>query len=117
MKDSQKTTIQEMDEVAKKCANDKLIDAAEIVRGAISEYRKKLEALEKGVENGPIMLEGNTTTGYHCQMMVDPKDIAPILLDYSYPVWFILGEDAPDGMWDDLARKFGLEAVEGFDFL
>ncbi len=44
-------------------------------------------------------------------MMVDPKDVAKIALEYSYPVWHILEEDYPDGMWEDLGRKFGLATV------
>ena len=47
--------------------------------------------------------------------MVDPKDVAKILLEYNYPVWRVLGEDAPDEMWEDLGRKFGLEHVCSVD--
>ena len=48
-------------------------------------------------------------------MMVDPKDVAKIALEYNYPVWHILKEDYPDGMWEDLGRKFGLATVCSID--
>ena len=47
--------------------------------------------------------------------MVGPKDVAKILLEYDYPVWRVLEEEAPDEMWGDLGRKFGLEHVCSVD--
>ena len=57
------------------------------------------------------MVEGETLTGYYCQLMTDPKDVDKILLEYDYPVWCVFDEDAPDAMREDLGRKFGLEHV------
>ena len=47
--------------------------------------------------------------------MVDPQDVAKIALEYNYPVWHILQQDYPDGMWEELGRKFGLETVCSMD--
>ena len=61
------------------------------------------------------MVEGEMSAGYFCQLMVDPKDVAKILLEYDYSVWRVLEEEAPDEMWEDLGRKFGLEHVCSVD--
>ncbi len=95
--------------------NEKLSAAVKLVNEAIAAEHKRLEALAKAEENDPVLVEGETSAGYYCQMMVNPKDIARILLDYNYPVWRVLEEDAPDGMWEDLGRKFGLTTVSSFD--
>jgi len=55
------------------------------------------------------MIEGKTTAGF-CQLIVDPKGFAKILLEHYYPVWRTF-EEAPDEMWEDLGRKFGLGHV------
>jgi len=57
------------------------------------------------------MIEGETTAGYYCQLMVNPQEVAKIFVDYDYALYRVLGEDAPDAMWEDLGRKFGLEHV------
>lgn len=115
MENNQKTAIQEMDETIKRRNDEKFAEAVKLVNEAIHKYEKELEEIVKGEENNPIMVEGETTAGYYCQMMVDPKDVAKIILDYNYPVWRVLGEDTPDGMWEDLGRKFGLVVVSSFD--
>lgn len=37
------------------------------------------------------------------------------LLDYWYPVYKVLEEEAPQGMWDELARLVGLDSVFSVD--
>lgn len=89
-----------------------LLDAVKLVNKAIMEERKRLETIAKSdEEQSPIMIEGETMAGYYCQLMVDPKEVAKIMLEYDYPVWRIIEEDAPDAMWEDLGRKFGLMHV------
>ncbi len=68
------------------------------INEAIAAEYKRLESLAKAEENDPVLVEGETPAGYYCQMMVNPKDVACILLDYNYPVWRVLEEGAPDGM-------------------
>ena len=82
---------------------------------AIAAERKRLEAISKTEDGDAIMIEGETTAGYFCHMMVDPKDVAKITLEYNYPVWHILQQDYPDGMREDLGRKFGLATVCSID--
>ena len=90
--------------------------AREIISLAISDYRTKLEAITLTQDDlDPIMVEGETKTGYFCQLMVDPKDVAKILLEYDYPVFAVLEEEPPQGIWDDLADRFGLASVCSFD--
>lgn len=43
------------------------------------------------------------------------KEIARIFLEYNYPTIRILGEDAPQGMWDDLADLVGIESCYSVD--
>lgn len=106
-----------MDSVDKtaKQLEDELLTAARLVREAISGYREKLEQAAKTEEGDPIMVEGVTTAHYDCQLMVDPKDVARIILEYDYPTYHILGEEAPIEMWEALGRRFGLLRVSGFD--
>lgn len=85
------------------------------VNEAIEKERKRLEEIAKTEEGDPILIEGETTAGYFCQMMVDPKDVAKIALEYNYPVWHTLEQDCPDEMWEELGRKFGLATVCSID--
>ena len=95
--------------------DDKLVAAVKLVNEAIAVEYKRLEEVLKAEESEPIIIEGETTAGYYCQLMGDPKDVAKIMLDYNYPVWRVLGEDAPDNMWEELGYKFGLTRVCSVD--
>lgn len=95
--------------------NDKLSSAIKLVNDAIAKETEKLRAIANSCEQDPILIEGETDTGYYCQMMVDPKEVAQIYLRYDYPTWHVLGEDAPDAMWNELAREFGLKSVSSVD--
>lgn len=97
---------------------EELEHAREIINQKISDERTKLEAytlLKPDATPDPVCIEGETETGYYCQMMVDPRDIAPILLEHQYPVFKVLQEDSPDEMWADLARKLGIDNVTSVD--
>ena len=90
--------------------------AQETINLAISEYRTILEAITLSKDDcDPTLIEGETCAGYFCHLMVDPKEIAPILLKYDYPVFAILEEESPQAMWDELAEHFGLSRVNSFD--
>ena len=95
--------------------DEKLSAAVKLVNEAILAEHKRLEALAKTEENDPILVEGETSAGYYCQMMADSKDVARILFDYNYPVWRVIEEDAPEGMWEELGREFGLKTVCSVD--
>ena len=115
MENNQKTAIQEMDETIKRRNDEKLAEAVKLVNDAIMAEYKRLEKIAKTEEDDPILIEGETTAGYFCHLMVDPQDVAKIALEYNYPVWHILQQDYPDGMWEELGRKFGLETVCSMD--
>ena len=93
----------------------KLEDTVAVVQKEIRKWHTKYESVVKAEEQDPIMVEGETLTGYYCQLMTDPKDVAKILLEYDHPVWCVFDEDAPDAIWEDLGRKFGLEHVYSVD--
>ena len=95
--------------------SEKIDSAVKLVNESIMAEYKRLEEIAKTEEGDPILVEGETTAGYFCHMMVDPKEVAKIVLEYNYPVWHILGEDYPEGMWEDLGRKFGLATVCSID--
>ena len=97
--------------------DEKQSEAADIVNQAIEKYRASLEAIVSADDgdNDPILIEGITTAGYDCQMMVNPKEVAKIILEYDFPTSEILGQEAPQEMWDDLGRHFGLDQVFAFD--
>ena len=95
-----------------------LMDAAtalKMVKDAIQREEERLKKIANTDEQDPILVEGETSEGYYCQLMVDPKDAARIMLEYNYPVWNILMEDAPDAMWRELARKYGIAVVSSVD--
>lgn len=62
----------------------KLEDAVAVVQKEVREWRAKYESVAKAEEQDPIMIEGETTAGYFCQLMVDPRDVAKIFVDYAY---------------------------------
>lgn len=93
----------------------KLEDAVAVVQKEIRDLRAKYESVTKTEEQDPIIVEGETSAGYFCQLMVDPQEVAKIFVDYDYALYRVLGEDAPDAMWEDLGRKFGLEHVCSVD--
>lgn len=90
-------------------------EAVKIVNEAIRVKWNNYEVIANTDEQMPIEIEGTTKTGYACNMMVDPKYVARIFLQYDYPVWEVLGEDAPDEMWEKMARLFGLASVSSVD--
>lgn len=93
----------------------KLEDAVAVVQKKIREWHTKYESVVKAEEQDPIMVEDETTASYFCQLMVDPKEAARIFVDYDYALYRVIGEDAPDAMWEDLSRKFGLESICSVD--
>lgn len=65
----------------------------------IRKWREKYESVANGNgQDHPIMVEDETTAGYFCQLMVNPKEVAEIFVDYDYALYRVLGEDAPDAM-------------------
>ena len=95
--------------------DEQVREAVKIVNAVIAERREKIAEMAKTEEQDPVGMDGITITGYTCTIMVDPKDVADIFLKHDYPVWNVLGEDAPTAMWEELARKFGLDIVEYVD--
>lgn len=92
-----------------------LREAVAAVNEAINKERQRLLEISQKEEQEPICIEGETSTGYYCRLMVDPKDAAKIMLDYDYPLYSVLNEDAPDMMWEDLGRKYGIMTVCSVD--
>ena len=115
MENNQKTAMQEMDETIQRRKDEKLHEAVKLINEAIAAEFKRVEEIAKTEEADPILIEGETTAGYFCHMMVDPKEVAKIALEYNYPVWHILEQDYPDGMWEDIGRKFGLAVACSMD--
>ena len=76
----------------------KLEYAVAVAQKETRKWHTKYESVVKAAEQDPIMVEGEAWTGYYCQLMTDPKDVAKILLEYDYLVWRVFDEDAPDAM-------------------
>ena len=109
------TKTQSGDHTAEAIQPAELSKAIDIVRTAIRAEEKRLQEIADGTEQDPVMLEGSTTQAYSVQMMIDPSKVAKVMLDYQYPLYRIIGEDAPQEMWDELARMVGLEEVYAVD--
>lgn len=92
-----------------------LSEAVRIVNAAIKAEEDHLKRIAESECESPVMLEGRTATCYFVQMMIDPAKAAQIMLDYQYPIYKVLGEDAPQDMWDAMARMVGLDDVCSVD--
>lgn len=115
MENQEKPAIQEMDEVTKRQEKERLAEAVKLVNRAIDAEYKRLREIAETEEDDPIMLEGETTTGHVCRMLVDPQEVAKIVLEHDYPVWHVLEQDYPDAMWEELGRKYGLAVAYSID--
>lgn len=62
-----------------------------------------------------VEVEGETRTGYIVRSLVEPSNIAKILLDHDYAIYSVLEEDFQEDMWHDLADEMGLESVFSVD--
>lgn len=92
-----------------------LSEAVRIVREAIAAEEARLMRIVNSDEEHPVLLEGDTSTGNYAQTMADPARVARIMLNYDYPLYKILEEDAPQEMWNELARMVGLKNVGSVD--
>ena len=88
-----------------------LDQAVIIVNDAIRSEQERLEKIASTGEADPVMAEGYTITDRFCQLMVDPKEVAKVFLEYKYPIWNVLQMDSPDEMWKELGRIFGINEV------
>ena len=92
-----------------------LSEAVRIVRGAIAAEEERLKQLAND-EAYSFLLEGETATGFTVRVIIDnPEKVLQILLDYQYPLYTVLEEEAPQEMWDELARMVGLGNVTSVD--
>ena len=94
-----------------------LAAAVRLVNQAIDEYYHRLKDITEDDESAlhPVMIEGITTRCYTVQALVNPQPLAEIMLGYDYPIYHVLEQDAPQAMWDEMARQVGLETVTSVD--
>lgn len=57
----------------------KLEDAVAVIQKRIREWHTKYESVVKAEEQDPIMVEDETTAGYFCQLIVDPRRLLGFL--------------------------------------
>ena len=101
---------------ASKPTEMELEQAVKIVNAAIRKEEERYGKIANSDDDQePVLVEGCTATNYDCQLMVDPKTLAHVLLYNEYPTWKILGTESPDSMWEDLGKVYGLEYVTSFD--
>lgn len=98
-----------------KTAENTVSDAVRQVNARIAEVRAKLERIARDSEAPLISVEGETSTGFCAIAQIARNEIAAVMLRYDYPVWHVLGEDAPDEMWDEIARLVGFERASAVD--
>lgn len=90
-------------------------EAVRIVNAAIKSAEDRLKRIANSEGEALVEMEGITTEGFLVHLMIDPATVAKIMLDYWYPVYSVLGEDAPPDMWDAMARMVGLDEVSSVD--
>ena len=115
MENQEKSAIQEMDETIKRRKDEKLAEAVKLVNETIKEEWDAYSKIAETEEQDPVMVEGFTSRNCGAHVMIDPKPIARIFLNYNYPMIKVLGEDAPQAMWDEIAEHVGLEEAFGVD--
>lgn len=98
-----------------KAAEDTLSDAVRQVNAKITDLRAKLERIAQDTEASPVSVDGGTSTGCYATAQVARNEVAEVMLRYDYPVWHVLEEDAPDEMWDEIARLAGFEHASSVD--
>lgn len=98
-----------------KAAEDTLSDAVRQVNAKITDLRAKLERMVKDTEASPVSVDGGTSTGCCATAQIARNEVAEVMLRYDYPVWHVLEEDAPEEMWDEIARLVGFEHVSSVD--
>lgn len=104
------------DQLSTKEAREKAVsEAVCLVNTEIEAARKRLEDIAQAGEASPILVEGETPTKHYAQVMASPSEIAKIMLEHEYHFWNTLEQDAPDGMWLDIADLVGLEHVSSVD--
>lgn len=66
----------------------KLKEAVKLVNSVIAEEGSKLRKIIEGDEDSHVMVDGETETGYCCQIQVDAKMFAEVYLRTT--IWFIV---------------------------
>ena len=94
---------------------DELMNAVKIVQAAIKAREEKYKKIASTEDQDPILIEGETRTGYDCQLMADPKDVAQVYLEYDFALWDTVVGEVSDSMWDRLAEIYGLYRVYAVD--
>lgn len=94
---------------------DELLNAVKVVQAAIKAKEDRYRKIASTEEQDPILIEGETRTGYDCHLMVDPKDVAQVFLDYDFALWDTVVGEVSDSMWDRLAEIYGLDRVYSVD--
>ncbi len=94
-----------------------LHDAISLVNGKIDAIEKCLRDIASTENASLVTVDGSTSTNFNASVWVDPKEIAKIMLRYNYQCWQVLGWDAPDEMWDEIAEYAGLDTARFVDML
>lgn len=72
---------------------EELNEAVKLVNSAIAEEESRLRKIIEGYEDSHIMVDGETETGYYCQIQSDVKRVAEVYLRYGYLIYRILGQE------------------------
>lgn len=104
------------DQLSTKEAREKAVsEAVRLVNTEIEAAGKRLEDISHAEDAHLVLVEGETSAGYYAQIMASSSEIAKIMLKYDYHFWSTLEQEAPDGMWLDIAEMVGLESVSSVD--
>ena len=110
-----KSSAGDSDTSADKKQKIPLSEAVKTVNQAIRKREEELRAYVETNSSDLVVVEGESNTGYSCCAQIYTKDVAQILLDYNEPMYRVLGEEYPDGIWNELACIAGLKAICSVD--
>lgn len=107
----EKPSIEDKNTHTKQAENESLSNAICQVNAAIDSVTEQMKEISRTEEQDFVFLTGETTTGFAVKMLINPKEVAEIMLKYNYPIYTVLHMDAPQEMWDEIAKITGLGSV------
>lgn len=107
----EKPSIEDKNTQTEQAENESLSNAICQVNAAIDSVTEQMEEISRTEEQDFVFLTGETTTGFAVKMLINPKEVAEVMLKYNYPIYTVLHMDAPQAMWDEIAKITGLGSV------
>lgn len=81
------------------------------VNELVREIERQLEAMIQYRGVNTVGVGGRTKTGDEAYVKLSAASAACIALHYNFAIYFVLGRDFPEVMWEEFARAAGIASV------